>query len=219
MGKSLRLPVALVVVGLLLAVPAGVALVVRSVRAIDAPSMATPRTVRRHLSAGTYVVFERTGTRAGFGGFSVSNLGSPELQPADVTVTGPDGSPVPVGFVGLNETLTRGSGIYTGALQFSALTSGTYTITVGGPQLEVIVTRSLNEALKGILTFVVVGGIGGLLVLVGFVVLIVRAVHNNRIPKYAMAGPAITPAGWYADPSGQRQLRWWDGNRWTEHSS
>ncbi|MFF1571300.1 DUF2510 domain-containing protein [Leifsonia sp. NPDC058292] len=26
-----------------------------------------------------------------------------------------------------------------------------------------------------------------------------------------------TPAGWYADPSGSQQLRWWDGIQWTEH--
>lgn len=26
------------------------------------------------------------------------------------------------------------------------------------------------------------------------------------------------PAGWYADPSGQHALRWWDGNSWTEHT-
>lgn len=26
-----------------------------------------------------------------------------------------------------------------------------------------------------------------------------------------------TPAGWYADPSGSQQLRWWDGVQWTEH--
>jgi hypothetical protein len=26
-----------------------------------------------------------------------------------------------------------------------------------------------------------------------------------------------TPAGWYPDYTGQPQLRWWDGARWTEH--
>ena len=27
------------------------------------------------------------------------------------------------------------------------------------------------------------------------------------------------PAGWYADPSGRYELRYWDGNAWTEHVS
>ncbi|MGA9277227.1 DUF2510 domain-containing protein, partial [Ilumatobacter sp.] len=27
------------------------------------------------------------------------------------------------------------------------------------------------------------------------------------------------PAGWYADPSGRFELRYWDGSAWTEHVS
>jgi hypothetical protein len=27
----------------------------------------------------------------------------------------------------------------------------------------------------------------------------------------------VTPAGWYADPADSAQLRWWDGQQWTEH--
>lgn len=36
------------------------------------------------------------------------------------------------------------------------------------------------------------------------------------------AGTAATgaaPAGWYADPSGRYELRYWDGGQWTEHVS
>jgi uncharacterized protein DUF2510 len=29
---------------------------------------------------------------------------------------------------------------------------------------------------------------------------------------------AATPAGWYPDPHGQAELRYWDGNDWTEHT-
>jgi hypothetical protein len=25
------------------------------------------------------------------------------------------------------------------------------------------------------------------------------------------------PAGWYSDPSGRFELRYWDGGQWTEH--
>src|SRR6202167_2657634 len=31
--------------------------------------------------------------------------------------------------------------------------------------------------------------------------------------------PAVAPAGWYADTSGQAAFRWWDGARWTEYPS
>jgi hypothetical protein len=33
------------------------------------------------------------------------------------------------------------------------------------------------------------------------------------------AGESTVPAGWYADPSGRFELRYWDGTAWTEHVS
>ena len=47
-------------------------------------------------------------------------------------------------------------------------------------------------------------------------------------PSSATAAPAASaaasstssvPAGWYADPAGRFDLRYWDGNTWTEHVS
>jgi len=41
-------------------------------------------------------------------------------------------------------------------------------------------------------------------------------------PHAAAATPAPTPqvpAGWYADPAGRFELRYWDGGAWTEHVS
>ena len=35
----------------------------------------------------------------------------------------------------------------------------------------------------------------------------------------AAAAASTVPAGWYADPSGRYELRYWDGNAWTEHVS
>ena len=35
----------------------------------------------------------------------------------------------------------------------------------------------------------------------------------------ATAAASAAPAGWYADPSGRYELRYWDGNQWTEHVS
>ncbi|MCU1397941.1 MAG: hypothetical protein JWN62_1050 [Acidimicrobiales bacterium] len=37
-------------------------------------------------------------------------------------------------------------------------------------------------------------------------------------PAPAAAAPAV-PAGWYADPAGRYDLRYWDGGTWTEHVS
>jgi hypothetical protein len=31
--------------------------------------------------------------------------------------------------------------------------------------------------------------------------------------------PPVPPAGWYADPAGESPQRYWDGERWTEHTT
>ena len=33
------------------------------------------------------------------------------------------------------------------------------------------------------------------------------------------ASSSSAPAGWYADPSGRFELRYWNGDKWTEHVS
>lgn len=38
-------------------------------------------------------------------------------------------------------------------------------------------------------------------------------------PAPAPATEPAVPAGWYADPSGRYELRYWDGAAWTEHVS
>jgi hypothetical protein len=34
-----------------------------------------------------------------------------------------------------------------------------------------------------------------------------------------VSNPGMAPAGWYPDSSAQGHLRWWDGFRWTDHTS
>lgn len=38
-------------------------------------------------------------------------------------------------------------------------------------------------------------------------------------PPYVQASPPQPPAGWFPDPSGTGTNRYWDGQRWTEHTS
>lgn len=37
--------------------------------------------------------------------------------------------------------------------------------------------------------------------------------------QYQAAATPAVPAGWYADPAGRFELRYWDGGTWTEHVS
>ena len=38
-------------------------------------------------------------------------------------------------------------------------------------------------------------------------------------PSNATVAITHTPAGWYPDPSGRYEMRYWDGLAWTEHAS
>lgn len=42
---------------------------------------------------------------------------------------------------------------------------------------------------------------------------------NTYQPQAASAPTPSVPAGWYADPAGRYELRYWDGSTWTEHVS
>jgi uncharacterized membrane protein len=65
--------------------------------------------------------------------------------------------------------------------------------------------------------------LGGLLVLAGVVALGFRrrpSASPTQVANQAPSHPAPLPAaGWYQDPADRGAMRWWDGQRWTEHTS
>ncbi len=48
---------------------------------------------------------------------------------------------------------------------------------------------------------------------------VLAAATPAAAPEPAPAPEPAVPAGWYADPSGRYELRYWDGAAWTEHVS
>jgi len=40
---------------------------------------------------------------------------------------------------------------------------------------------------------------------------------QQSAPAQQASAQSSTPAGWYHDPSGRYELRYWDGSQWTEH--
>ncbi len=213
-GPPLVVGLVVLAIGALVAVPSLVVIVSRTVRVLSAAAVSTPGTTQRHLTPGTWLVFQRTGTKTGVGGLSITRLDRPGLQPVDVTVTGPEG-PVPVQYARVSERLTEGTRVYTSQLEFDVATAGTYTVRVvtAGPS-EIVVTRSLSDTYQGAAAYLLGSLFGGLLVVLGVVLVIVGSVRRNRV---GLTPAGWAPMGWYPDPYQPGRMRWWDGGRWTEH--
>jgi hypothetical protein len=96
----------------------------------------------------------------------------------------------------------------------------------GGAEANVAVGPSVGPAILRTV-FLTIGG-SLVLLLAGAVLAVVVAVRRGRARRLLPApaaqpvttwGQASGPAGWFADPGGRHELRYWDGQRWTEHVS
>ncbi|HEX3426680.1 MAG TPA: DUF2510 domain-containing protein [Acidimicrobiales bacterium] len=217
-GPSLVVALTVIAIGVVCAVPCLVLVGTRVQRTLESSSLVTPGQASRHLSSGTWFIYQQTATRSGFGGVSFSSQHPTTLQPGDVTVTGPRGQVLPVSYVTVDDTITQQSGIYTAVVQFDVPSSGTYSLMVTTPSSRILVARSLGDTFKGVVGFVLVGVAGGLLTAVGVVLLIVGIVRRSHAESRALA-PAwgAAAAGWYPDATQGGRMRWWDGSRWSDH--
>lgn len=81
---------------------------------------------------------------------------------------------------------------------------------LGAPSLWVDTSTDINAA-----------AVGSVLSAVIFIALTwrIRATGDLRpfpVPPSPPV-PALPPAGWFPDPTGQATYRWWDGREWTPH--
>lgn len=141
-----------------------------------------------------------------------------------------DGEEVPIRDYGGSQTYDLGGHSGRALATFRIEEPGRFLLrTEGEPQdveANVAVGRSVGP---GILRTVIPTLAGTLiLVLGGAVLAVVVAVRRNRARRLLPAtadqpvtpwGQATGPAGWFADPGRRYELRYWDGQRWTEHVS
>ncbi|MGH9125917.1 MAG: DUF2510 domain-containing protein [Acidimicrobiales bacterium] len=218
LGPSRLAAIIVIAIGAALALPGGVVIAVRTIGEVSAKAMATPGVSERQLGSGRWFIYQRTGTTTGGGGFTITHNNPPTLQPSDVVVGSADGSRLAVSYVTVNETLTQNGRIYTAVVQFDVPSAGLYRVQVATPNSSVIVNRSLGYTFGGLVGFIAVTLVGGLVLLAGIILLIVGVVRRSGAEAVRGGQRAWnpTPAGFYPDQQSGR-MRWWDGSRWTDH--
>lgn len=168
------------------------------------------------LDAGTWVVFERTGSHDEFGPLTRTTNRLRRLTPDQVSVTDAAGRQLPTSRPTTRQTLNRNGTLYTGAVTFDAPTDGRYHVTVSGSRGQVLIARDLAGLFvssAGWLFLVlgaIVGGVAG-------IALVVAGRRRQRPgPDQGAGRPtwATAPPGWHPDPNRPGQLLWWDGSQW-----
>lgn len=240
-GPRLLISIAVLVLGIILAVAGIIGFASRFVDFLDSPAYTVPGTAQIKLEKGTYLVYD------------LARVG---LDPSELTVTDPNGRDIRVKSTSPNETITHGGGEYRSTVEFEVPRPGRYALRFETTQrTRVIVQHPLGDIVVdniGWLLAIVAGGLIGVAGLIMLIVGIVRRSKHNRasamlpvggvgaavmtpgvapagvvapdVPAPGVAAPVAAPtslpaAAWFPDPHGQHRLRYWDGQAWTDHTS
>jgi hypothetical protein len=144
--------------------------------------IAAPGESRVHLAAGRHLIFERTGTKSGGGGFTLTRSHGITLSQDQVSVTTASGAPLKVDVpTGAVETITLDSRIYTGAIGFRTPADGDYIIRIDtDEERELLVAHSIGDTFASVAGWFAVGLAAAFIGLLGVVLLIVGEVRRNR---------------------------------------
>jgi hypothetical protein len=159
---------------------------------LTAPLLSYPGTTSLSLnSTGTYLVFESSGDPV-------------VLQASDLSVAGPDGSPLQISSPSIDEQINRNGETFFAVAEFQAAAPGNYAVTVtssADAQGTMVVARGAGTAVvdRAWWGLGIAGGV--LLVIVGVVLLAVGLTRRRRDRQLA-AGYQAAGSGTYASTYG-----------------
>jgi hypothetical protein len=197
-----RLAIVLMVLSLLVGVVCTIRIGMSVMDSLTQPSFDIPGSTTVDINdAGTYAVFEQTGSQSQNGVVTVTTNGATVLRPADVTVSGPDGEPITTSLVSGSETLTRNGTIYTASIEFDADTAGEYEVAVTGgrPGGSAVIARRLTNQFAALAPWLIGAILAGFVLLGAIIGLIVSAVRRSRANRAAWRPPP-PPAHAYFPP-------------------
>jgi hypothetical protein len=232
-GPRVRTALIVGLVGVVVGIVSVVALARVVFDVFDAPTYRIPGTVRVHLGSGDYVVYEHSRYADLY-----DTVGAPRrvvvtISARTVHITGPSGSDVAIDPSPSSSTINEGSDRFVSALGFHASSDGTYTLRFDGRESsEVMVQRTFGDQVRHNVGWIVAVLAGGLLLVLGCVLLVVGLLRRNSAQRRAFAATGavapiapivstgtLPPPAWHPDPTREHRLRYWDGARWTEHTS
>jgi hypothetical protein len=153
---------------------------------LDSAVYKAPTHVDIGFNASTYYVFEQTGSRFSVPGFSYTHTEFPTLEPGQVHVVSTTGQPVGTWSASGNETITKGSQIYSNAVGFDVPAPGDYSVTIASKSpIAVIIAPSLGDQFLAAAPWLILLGIGSPVAIAGLVLLI-RA--SNRRKRGSVLG-------------------------------
>lgn len=169
----------LLAVGLVVSSVAGVLLVRNFVTALKVVEIAAPSTTL-HLSPGTYVIYERSGTERDSGTVSVTSKIEVHLSADEISMKSDEGRVIPVGAIRGSETYTRGQKVFDGVGRVKIENSGDYTVAVADAQAnEMIIGRSIWGSFKSLALPLALSSVGGVVFLVGAILLLVAILRKR----------------------------------------